>query len=510
MIAIFNRNTLLAALAAGIIGLCGVAGPVQAQTAALPWSTTYDCPYWEQFQTGGLSCGDLILGGGWTTTNGSKEQITADANNPLGDPNSKGQRHWIGSGNGTGENDNSGGLSIRFTDSFGYGEEIWIRWYMRFEVGFTWAQYNGFKMLYYRRQAAEGGGNSNYILTAFWGDSIALALQMGDGRNIRADGHGFGVYPGDPSDGSWHSYETYMKRETSSNASDGKLKIWMNGTLVLDRSDLRHGLGMGGFLIGSNAKHFPLNTRDMYVDYDDFFVTTTTPTNRDAANNPMIGPIGWGITDETPPTVSSRVIPTSGTTFLMGFDEAVTFTGAVPTLTGCSGGATTLSYVSGSGTASLTFGVSRVVLGEETGCVNSYTQPGNGIEDIAGNDLASFSEQAVTNNSTQVAPADALLLSNVIPTSGTTFPKQSTLVAIGVTSDSAASCRIGSSAGLDWASLTAYTTTGGTTHSASYPVVAGGVYQVCSRCYSTILDLYSGDACTSFSVAPRPKKGGWR
>jgi hypothetical protein len=30
----------------------------------------------------------------------------------------------------------------------------------------------------------------------------------------------------------------------------------------------------------------------------------------------------------------------------------------------------------------------------------AYTQPGNGVEDLAGNDLASFSGQAITNNST--------------------------------------------------------------------------------------------------------------
>jgi hypothetical protein len=311
--------------------------------------------------------------------------------------------------------------------------------------------------------------------------------------------------------------------------------------------------------------------------------------------------------DTTPPTVTSRVIPSAGTTFVMGFNESVTFAGAVPTLTGCSGGATTLTYASGSGGTSLTFNVSRTVLGAETGCVNSYTQPGNGIEDLAGNDLASFSNQAVTNNSTQVAPdtqnpttptnltatavstsqinlswtastdnvgiagydirrcsgsgctpssivhnttgtgttwnntglsastiyrydvraRDAvpnyssystiaqattqtstpgdMVLSNLLPASGTKLAKTATTTTIGVTTSVAATCRWGNRPNLLWANLVAYTTTGGTSHSSALAVVAGGVYQVCSRCYDAVAELFSSDSCTNFSVTPKPK-----
>jgi hypothetical protein len=276
-------------------------------------------------------------------------------------------------------------------------------------------------------------------------------------------------------------------------------------------------------------------------------------------------------------------------------------------LTGCSGGATTLTYASGSGGTSLTFNVSRTVLEAETGCVNSYTQPGNGIEDLAGNDLASFSNQAVTNNSTQV-PADAtppsvtiatadpsnitadsltvtgsasdavgvsgckwrltsapdadngtactgttsfscatsgyaegtntlyvgcydaagnygsdsitvdldsgtpsdMVLSALLPASGTKLAKTATTTTIGVTTDIAATCRWGNRPSLPWANLTAYTSTGGTTHSSTLAVVAGGVYQICSRCYDAIAELFSLDSCTSFSVTPKTKYWLWR
>ncbi|MCU0970416.1 MAG: hypothetical protein MUF57_01150 [Gammaproteobacteria bacterium] len=202
--------------------------------------------------------------------------------------------------------------------------------------------------------------------------------------------------------------------------------------------------------------------------------------------------------DTTPPTVTSRTIAASGQTLTLGLDETVTATGAVPTLTNCSGGATTLSLASGSGTASLAYTISRQVLGAETGCVNSYTQPGDGIEDTAGNDLASFSNQAVTNSST----ATLVALSGLTPSAGTRLRRTVTQTTIGVTTDKAATCRWGPIPGLAWADLTAYTTTGSTAHSATLAVTPGTVYQICARCLDTAAAQYSADACAAWDVRP--------
>lgn len=65
-------------------------------------------------------------------------------------------------------------------------------------------------------------------------------------------------------------------------------------------------------------------------------------------------------------------------------------------------GAVTLTYSSGSGTASLVYtGAPTVNSGEINTVGLGYTQPGNGIEDAAGNDLPTFSTHLVINNSTQ-------------------------------------------------------------------------------------------------------------
>jgi hypothetical protein len=65
-----------------------------------------------------------------------------------------------------------------------------------------------------------------------------------------------------------------------------------------------------------------------------------------------------------------------------------------------SGGAATMTYSSGSGSSSLVYTLNRTVNVGETGTV-AYTQPGSGVEDMSGNDLATIGSAAVTNNSSQ-------------------------------------------------------------------------------------------------------------
>lgn len=102
----------------------------------------------------------------------------------------------------------------------------------------------------------------------------------------------------------------------------------------------------------------------------------------------------------TVPTLSSATIPSAGTSITLLFSEAVTIGAGGNggwTIT-MDGGAATLTYASGSGTSSLVYTLSRTVNSGETGTV-AYTQPGDGVEDAAGNDLATIASHAVTNNS---------------------------------------------------------------------------------------------------------------
>lgn len=109
--------------------------------------------------------------------------------------------------------------------------------------------------------------------------------------------------------------------------------------------------------------------------------------------------------DVTPPTLTARTIPAAGTTIVLTADEAITAgAGGNGGLTiSASGGAVTATYASGDGTDTVTYNLSRTVYSGET-VTCSYTQPGDGWEDGAGNDLATFADAAVTNDSTEPSP----------------------------------------------------------------------------------------------------------
>ena len=106
--------------------------------------------------------------------------------------------------------------------------------------------------------------------------------------------------------------------------------------------------------------------------------------------------------DAVAPTIQSARI--SGAVLTWNLSETM-FAGAGgtggATLT-CSGGAVTPTYDAISG-SQITFDLSREPANDET-CTTGYTQPGNGFEDGAGNDLATFSGQAVTFPSTDNCP----------------------------------------------------------------------------------------------------------
>ena len=129
--------------------------------------------------------------------------------------------------------------------------------------------------------------------------------------------------------------------------------------------------------------------------------TDPTLTMIDSAVQSAVYTISAG--DVTPPTLTTAIIPPAGTTIMLFFDEIVQVGGGGSggVTLAMSGGAVTATLASGTGTNTLHYTLSRTVVSGETGTV-SYAQPGNGIQDNspAGNDVASFSGAAITNNST--------------------------------------------------------------------------------------------------------------
>lgn len=105
------------------------------------------------------------------------------------------------------------------------------------------------------------------------------------------------------------------------------------------------------------------------------------------------------------PTLSSAVVGTDGVTLTLTFSESVSIG------VGGNGGWTivpsdfdaTVSYASGDGTAALVYTVNRIIWSAETATID-YAQPGDGIENGGGEDLANISDGVVTNNSEKTPP----------------------------------------------------------------------------------------------------------
>ena len=254
----------------------GVSATTQSATpppsSGLLWSTTYNCNDWDQgmgLLKSNVNCDNLVGYGNWTTASGSKEQITAAANNPAGG-GGKGQRHWLGDGSAS----NSGGTSL----SLASPKEFWMRWYMRFEKDFEWSSLSNYKTLYFDlgQQDATTIQFKSFDLLNFWvvfSGAPNYSSPSGNGWNTIMANGALDANSNRRSDGQWHAYEIHMKMDT--NGSDGVAEMWVDGVKRFSYANVNYNAqpGWDNVIIGSNHA-FSLNGTDRYVDYDDFAIST--------------------------------------------------------------------------------------------------------------------------------------------------------------------------------------------------------------------------------------------
>lgn len=130
--------------------------------------------------------------------------------------------------------------------------------------------------------------------------------------------------------------------------------------------------------------------------------------------------------DTTPPTVSSLATDAAGTYIDVTLNEACD-TGSTPAIGDFALGGTTQAVLTGGSVAWQSTTVLRVSLASSRRFLTgetitlSYTAGANPIQDAAGNDLANFSTQAVTNNSTE--RSDLVSITRFSSTTGN-FPAQ--------------------------------------------------------------------------------------
>lgn len=247
------------------------------------WSTTFSCAEQSQF-VGSLACDGLDWWNNYTDVPGHTTQIIADANNPSGG-GGRGARFWVT----TGQNLNTGTINATFPS---YQKEMWIRWYSRHQLGWSFSNLEDDKNLY-----IWSAGNVTQVIPEFYQNSYRLTAQATPDPNpVITAGWGWNqVMGGSTGDGQWHCFEIYLKMDT--NGSNGVGRFWVDGILRASNTAVNWSnnnttaqQGWDHFYFEENQKY--ISNGPWYVDYDDVVVYNTTPPNTDSYGNPMIGLLG--------------------------------------------------------------------------------------------------------------------------------------------------------------------------------------------------------------------------
>ncbi|MGE5415776.1 MAG: Ig-like domain-containing protein [Acidobacteriota bacterium] len=248
-----------------------------AATGGYYWETTFDCNEWQEPDNNfDPNCNGIVLG----QTPDSEHygtQITADANYPSGG-GGNGWRCWKYDGWAI----NSGLYALPFEPGV---KEIWVRWYMRYQNGFSWDPVEGLnsdKWLYLKTtELANNGG------VEFNGNN-GVRIWGADGSSLVAnDNYGWqSIMGGARSDGSWHCYEAHFKMDT--NSADGIAELWIDGipriqNYTFDYSGgnaMIRSQGWGAMFFANNQgvpanATGPIGSDHAYVDWDDMVISTT-------------------------------------------------------------------------------------------------------------------------------------------------------------------------------------------------------------------------------------------
>ena len=233
-------------------------------------STSFDMSEWAQGQpipSGGITGGTLTKNGDWTTSSGSRDQITAAANRP-GSPG-RGFRHWVG--NGT--NNAGGGIRLAWVGL----PEFWLRYYVRFQRGFSWSGATEMKTIYVNY--GEAGTFYWGLKDGYFGGHVEVDRRAREGAllgNLVSSVSWSEWQGGSRGDGRFHLVELHCKMNTGG-LQNGVMEAWLDGVLVGSWHDVRFSPDGGRFStmkVGENHND-PQNAADVYVDFDDIAISAT-------------------------------------------------------------------------------------------------------------------------------------------------------------------------------------------------------------------------------------------
>jgi hypothetical protein len=160
---------------------------------------------------------------------------------------------------------------------------------------------------------------------------------------------------------------------------------------------------------GSPASNVGL---DLSASFTTDLLGNARPTG---ANTWDMGAYEYGASgDETAPTITSFTIGALGTSGVMAFSESVTVADGSGFTLDCNGGTgEAISYTSGSPGNSITFSITGRTIATGETCTLDYATVTNGIQDAAGNDLATIGDPMAVTNSSEYTPTETTYIITV-------------------------------------------------------------------------------------------------
>jgi hypothetical protein len=163
------------------------------------------------------------------------------------------------------------------------GDELWVRGYYYFKAPWDWTTPTYIKIMRIHVATSSGSNIGYQSLLSDGGGQIVGNTEVAD-RNYYTN-HGYDL-------DRWQSLEMYVMFSSSA----GIFRAWKDGILILEDKSSKTLSSSSDYADFSYFMSYwnggcPQN-QVMYMD--DVVMTTDTPSARDAAGNPMIGPSGSG------------------------------------------------------------------------------------------------------------------------------------------------------------------------------------------------------------------------
>lgn len=179
-----------------------------------------------------------------------------------------------------------------YPSTVGNGGQIWVRGYFYFPTGWSWDNGTASQYIKMLRIASSG----HYV--SFFARGTGQIMYDNELADFQEN------IPGAYWDiGRWQCIELYVKI-----GSPGIVRMWKDGALIKQDTARTTGSSASLSYIMSQWNGGPGKNQTQYLD--DFVVTTDTPSGRDAAGNPMIGPISGSPGPVSPPPPTGlRITP---------------------------------------------------------------------------------------------------------------------------------------------------------------------------------------------------------